>query len=71
MFSNLIGGMNGAAQVRQAAQFFLNALQPFVPLPVGNLIQGPIAFATPILLVQLMELSDLRAETHYLIPEDF
>jgi hypothetical protein len=71
VFSDLIVGMNGAAEVSQATQFFLNALKPFVPLPVGNLIHGPIAFATPILLVQLMELSDLRPQTPDLILEDF
>ncbi len=70
MFSYLICGMNGAAKVGQAAQFLLNALKPFMPLPVRDLVLGPIALATPILLVQLMELGNLGPQTPDLFLED-
>jgi hypothetical protein len=70
VFSYLICGMNGAAKVGQAAQFLLNALKPFMPLPVRDLVLGPIAFATPILLVQLMELGNLCPQTPDLFLED-
>ncbi len=70
VFSYLVGSMNRAAQVRQAAQFFLDTLEALMPLPVGDLIHGCIVFATPVLLIQLMEVSDLRAQTHDFIFED-
>jgi hypothetical protein len=35
-----------------------------VPLPVSDLVRGCVAFALPILLVQVMELSDLGPQAH-------
>lgn len=61
---------NGAAQRRQPTQFLLDVLEPFMPLPVSHHVHGSIGFAQPILLVQLMDLSNLRPQTPDFFLED-
>lgn len=70
LFSSLIYGHNGPAKGRQLAQFLLDILEPFMPLPVRNLVHGSIAFLTPILLVQLVDFSDFCPQTHDLFLEN-
>lgn len=63
LFSSLIYRNNGAAKRRQPGQFLLDILEPFMPLPVSDLVHGCVALFKPILLVQLMNLSDLLPQT--------
>ena len=71
LFADLAGRMYGATKIRQADQFLLDPLQPFMSLPVSNLGAGSIVFLKPVLLVHFVDLGDLRPETPDLILEDF
>ena len=48
LFSSLVDRYDRPSQRRQLSQFFLDILQPLMPLPVRYLIHGPIALLTPI-----------------------
>jgi len=67
LFPYLIDRHNGAAQRRQPAQFLLDVLEPFMPLPVSHHVHGSIGFAQPVLLVQFVDLGNLRTQ----IPDFF
>lgn len=57
---------NSLAKASQLDQFLLDRLQPFKPLAVSYLSLGFVAVMTPrasILLIQLLKLGDLGAET--------
>ena len=58
LFSSLIYRHNGPSQRRQLSQFLLDVLEPFMSLPVGNLVQRSISLLTSILLVQFVNLSN-------------
>ncbi len=70
LFAYLIYGHHGAAQPSQTAEFLLDFLEPFMPLPVSHLVRGSMVLLLPILLVQLMDLSDLRPQAHDFFPKD-
>ncbi len=70
LFSSLIYRNNGPAKGRQLAQFLLDILEPFMPLPVRNLVHGSTALLTPILLVQLVNFGDFCPQTHDLFLEN-
>ena len=61
LFSSLIYRYNRASQRRQLPQLLLDVLEPFMSLPVGNLVQRSIALLTSILLVQFVNLSNFRS----------
>lgn len=58
LFSSLIYRHDGPSQRRQLTQFLLDILEPFMSLPVRNLVQRSIALLTSILLVQLVNLGN-------------
>ncbi len=66
-FSSLIDRHNRPSQRRQLTQFFLDILQPFVPLSVRDLVHGAIALLPPILFILLLNLGDFRPQTHDLV----
>ncbi len=63
LFLHLFYRTNPSAKVSQLGEFLLNCLQPLVPLAVSNLRLDFISARTSILIVQLLNLSDLGAET--------
>ena len=65
LFFSLLDRENSAAEVSELDQFLLDFLQPFLPLAVRDLslFVRSISTVTPILVVQLLEGSDLGAET--------
>lgn len=42
-----------------------------MPLTVSHLVGSSVALSLPILLIQLMDLSDLRPQAHDFFPKDF
>lgn len=64
LLAYLIHGHNGAAQRSHTPEFLLDFLQPFMPLPVSNLVRGCITLSLPVLLVQFMNLSDFSSQAH-------
>ncbi len=70
LFLHLFYRANSPAKVGQLAEFLLNCLQPLVPLAVSNLSLDVISARTSILIVRLLNLSDLRAETSDFFTKD-
>jgi hypothetical protein len=62
------------AEVSELGEFLLDRLEPFMPLAVSDLslcfISGPTP-STPILVVQLLKVCDLVAETPDLFAKHF
>ena len=71
LFSPLFDRKNFAPQGRKLGKLLLNLLQPFMPLAVSDLGLGYIRVSEPILLIQLLNVSDLRAETPYFFSKNF
>ena len=66
-------GQNAPAKASESGKFLLNLLQPFVSLAVSDLSLCFVAIltgGTSVLGVQLLNLSDLGAETPDLFPQD-
>jgi hypothetical protein len=64
LFSQLTDRHYGAAQGSQTAKLLLNFLQPFMPLPVSDLVRGSVISSLSILLVHFMDLSDLSPQAY-------
>jgi len=58
----LFDRQNSSAKVSKLGEFLLDGLQPFVPLAVGHLSLCVISNLPPILVIQLLKVSDLGAE---------
>ena len=52
-------------------KLLLDSLQPFMPPAVSDMSSWLISVLTPILLVQLLNLSNLHSETPDLFPKNF
>lgn len=70
LFFPLFDRQNLAAKVRELQKFLLNFLQPFLPLPVRDLGLGRMSAPKPVLLIQLLNLGNLRPQTPDLIPQN-
>lgn len=55
----------------QLRKLLLNGLQPFDPLPMSDLRIGSVRVYKAVLLVKLLNFSDLRTETRNLFPQKF
>lgn len=66
LFPYLTDRHHGSAEGGQTTEFLLDFLEPFMPLPVRDLVRGSIALSLPILLVQLMDFSNLSPQAHNL-----
>jgi len=71
LFLHLFYGMNSPTKIRNFCQFLLDCFQPLVPLAVSNLSLRFISAAPSIVVVQLLQLSDLGAEAGDLFPKHF
>ena len=58
-------------EVRELQKFLLNFLQAFLSLPVRDLGLGGVAAPKPVLLIQLLNLGNLRPQTPDLFPQNF
>lgn len=67
---HLFNRENLAAKTSELGKFLLNCLQPFLPLAVSNLGLGSIPISKAILIIQFLNLSDLRTETPYLFTKN-
>src|SRR4051812_22565557 len=63
-FPPLIDGHDGTAERREAAKLFLDILEPFMPLSMGYLLDGPITLMATILFVLFVNFSDFRPQIH-------
>jgi hypothetical protein len=70
LFFHLFYRMNSAAKICELRKFMLNGLQPFMPLVVSALSLWSISAPKPKLLIQLLNVSDLRSETPNLVPKN-
>lgn len=61
---------NLAAKTGELGKFLLNRLQPFMPLTVSELGFRFIPLSEPILMVHLLNVSDLCTKTAYLFPKN-
>jgi hypothetical protein len=71
LFLHLFYGTNSSAKVREFCQLVLDRLQAFMPLAVSNLSLRFVSAFTSILVIHLLNLRDLGAETTDLFPKDF
>jgi hypothetical protein len=74
LFFPLFDRQNSSAKVSELGEFLLDGLEPFMPLTVGGLglcfISAPTP-STPIVVVQLLKVCDLVAETPDLFAKHF
>jgi hypothetical protein len=68
---HLLYGKNFSAQASELGKLLLDSLQPFIPLAVSDMSTWLISALTAILLVQLLNLSNLHSETPDLFPQNF
>jgi hypothetical protein len=71
LFLHLFYGLNLPGEAREFGKFLLDRLQPFMPLAVRDFSVSVVPVSTPIQLVQLLDVSDLRSETPNSLPQDF
>lgn len=71
LFFYLINRMNPAPKVTDLNKFLLDGLQPFLPFAVSDLSLCAVPSLKAIFLIQLLNLSDLGAETGNLVTKDF
>jgi hypothetical protein len=65
---HLLYRTNPPAKASELGKFLLDRLQPFIPLAVSGMSSWLIPALTAILLVQLLNLSNLHSETPDLFP---
>jgi len=70
LFLHLFDRAHAAAQVSELGEFLLDGLKPLKPLAVSDLRLDFIDPRTPVLIVQLFNLSDLCAETSNFFTKD-
>lgn len=70
LFLHLLCRNNSAAKVCKLQKLALNRLQPFTSLPMSDLTLGSIPAEPPKLLIQLLNLGDLRSETRNLVAKN-
>jgi hypothetical protein len=71
LFLHLFYGTNSSAKVREFCQLVLDRLQAFMPLTVRDLSLRLMSAFPSILVVHLLNLRDLGAETTDLFPKHF
>jgi hypothetical protein len=71
LFLHLFDGPNLPPKACELEKFVLDSLQPFLPLAMRDVSIRLISDLTPILLVQLVNLSNLHPETPDLFPKNF
>ena len=71
LLSYCFHGLNFSTEVAQLGEFALNGLQTLVPLAVSFLGLGPVPIAVTVLLVQILNVGDLRSEPRNLFAKDF
>jgi hypothetical protein len=73
LFFHLFHRVNSSAKVCELGEFLLNRLKPFQPLVVRELCLRvhSISTVTPIVVIQLLKLCDLSAETPNLFSKHF
>ncbi len=67
---HLFYGTDLPAQAGELGEFLLDPLQPFMPLAVSDMSIGIVSVLTAILLVQLLDFSNLSPETPDLCPQN-
>ena len=60
---------HSSAKISELGQFLLDRSEPLLPLAVSKLSPGFIVALTPILVVQILKVCDLCAETPNLFPK--
>jgi hypothetical protein len=68
---HLFDGTNLPAKAGELGKLLLDTLQPFMPQAVSDMSIGLISVLTAILLVQLLDLSNLSPETPDLCSQNF
>ena len=68
LFFDLVDRLYPASQIANLGKLLLDGLQPFLPLAVSHLRLGSVRSPLAVLLVQLLNVSNLRAETRDLFP---
>jgi hypothetical protein len=68
---HLFDGTDSPAEVGNFCEFLLDCFQPLMPLAMGNLSLRFISVAPSILVVQLLQLGDLGAQSGNLFPKHF
>ena len=71
IFSHLCDGQSFVAQVRKLDKLFLNLLQPFLPLDMGDLRLCSVPNPKAIPIIQRLNVRNLRPKTRNLFPKDF
>ena len=70
LFLHLFRRNNSAAKICELHKLMLDCLKPFISLSVGDLKSCSIPAVTPKLLIQRLNLSDLRSETPNFVPKN-
>jgi len=71
LFPHLLNRKSFVTELGELDKFFLNLLQPFLPVAVSNVGFCSLLASKSILFVQLLDVSDLRPKTHNLFPKNF
>jgi hypothetical protein len=71
LFPHLLNRKSSVTQLGELDKFFLNLLQSFLPVAVSDGGFRSLLASKPILLTQLLNVSDFRPETRYLFPKNF
>jgi hypothetical protein len=70
LFIDLFRQNNSTAKVCELHKLMLNFLQPLTPLSMSELNTCFVPAVTPILLIRLLNVSDLHPETPNLVPKN-
>jgi hypothetical protein len=70
LFIDLFRQNNSTAKVCELHKLMLNFLQPLTPLSMSELNTCFVPAVTPILLIRLVNISDLHPETPNLVPKN-
>ena len=71
LFPHLLNGEIFLTEAGESDEFFLNLLQTPLPLSVSGYSLRSVLRSKPILVIQFLDVCDLRPETRNLFAKDF
>src|SRR5215831_2753790 len=71
LFPHLLNRKSFVTELGELDKFFLNTLQPFLPLAVSDVGFCSLLPSEPILFIRRLNVSDFRPKTRNLFPKNF
>jgi len=71
LFPDLLNRKSFVTESGELNKFFLNLLQSFLPVAVSDIGFWSLRASKPILLIQLLNVSNFRPKPRYLFPKNF